>query len=626
MKKVLFILVYFSLFVVFVTTPLKAEEISMTDAQSLGSSYASQENSSAQEGVKSPDLSLIPEYTETLPNELQSLNSTNLAESAQKMAQEDPVAVHIQEAQANRPKFTIKPESDPMFERADKATQNPEELLADGEVITEEEDVTQEYEDVTCHEGGDEVIHACFITRSATVKKPSLKVHRTSVTFVTHNWGGGLSVNLITGEKLDYSSTETSSSIISNPFPKEMINKVKKVELAPEFSNAGCSYSFNERMNFIVDYFRSLVTLGENGVLSLNTEDSYFEGNDFDDLVLSVDITYQPAPLICDVTQSENSTCDKLEEKTEAGLCFYEDEVVTQDAEARTINDYPLYLDWWQKKRSYRCHYPIKDTCMELRAKDCSQGSSICAQKIEDTCVAWQQTYQCPKGNKQASPLKITGKGVPYCLDGNCTKHDYAPNTEMAEALSKLALLRELQGALDEESLQVFKGTTNKCRRNPLNFKDCCGSGKGWGLSLKFSECSSDEKRLVQQRQKNLCVYIGTYCSKKEKITNICLSKKTSYCCFPSKIARIIQEQGRPQLGLDWGSPKEPACQGLTVEQICQLDFSKIDLKELLDELLSKTKIPNATKLGETLKENVDQMSETIKKNPKLAQVQSNVH
>lgn len=608
----------------------------MSDAQNLGSTYASLENASTQKGAKSPDLNQVPGYTESLPSDLANLNTTNLEEATNKMSQKDSVAVHIQESQANRPKFVIKPETDPMFQAADKATQKPEELIGEGEVTTEEEKLTQEYEDVICEEGGDEVVHACFISRSITVKTPSPKVHRTSVTFTTHNWGGGLSRNVITGDKLDYSTTDTSYSFISNPFPKELVGKIQKVELGPEFSLEGGSLSFTEKATpndwasqgkeSFAQYIRSLITFTSNGVVSLDTHDEYFEGNDFDNLVINVDITYQPAPALADITQLESTTCEKLEEKAEAGLCFYDDETISQGAETRTINNLSVYLDWWQKKRTYRCHYPTKDTCADLRAKSCTQSSSTCARKIEGTCVLWQQTYKCPKGNKQASTLKVKGKGIPYCLDGNCTKHEYAPNTEMADALSKLALLREMQGQLDANSLQVFKGTTNQCKRNPLNFKDCCGSGKGWGLNLKMGECDSGEKKLVELRQKNLCVFVGTYCSHKDKITGVCLTKRTSYCCFPSKIARIIHEQGRPQLGLNWGSPKEPACHGLSVEQICQLDFSKIDLKELFDELLQKTKLPDATKLGETLKGNVSQMSETIKKNPKLGQVQSHAH
>lgn len=36
----------------------------------------------------------------------------------------------------------------------------------------------------------------------------------------------------------------------------------------------------------------------------------------------------------------------------------------------------------------------------------------------------------------------------------------------------------------------------------------------------------------------------------------ICLTKRDVYCCFQSKISRILQEQGRPQLGKTWGRPR----------------------------------------------------------------------
>ncbi|MDR0233572.1 MAG: conjugal transfer protein TraN, partial [Zoogloeaceae bacterium] len=39
-------------------------------------------------------------------------------------------------------------------------------------------------------------------------------------------------------------------------------------------------------------------------------------------------------------------------------------------------------------------------------------------------------------------------------------------------------------------------------------------------------------------------------------MANVCTeaaAKRDGYCCFPSKLARIIQEQGRTQLGKPWG-------------------------------------------------------------------------
>ena len=39
--------------------------------------------------------------------------------------------------------------------------------------------------------------------------------------------------------------------------------------------------------------------------------------------------------------------------------------------------------------------------------------------------------------------------------------------------------------------------------------------------------------------------------------------KRQVYCCFESKLSRILQEQGRQQLNKPWGKPKTEQCLSL---------------------------------------------------------------
>jgi conjugal transfer mating pair stabilization protein TraN len=59
-----------------------------------------------------------------------------------------------------------------------------------------------------------------------------------------------------------------------------------------------------------------------------------------------------------------------------------------------------------------------------------------------------------------------------------------------------------------------------------------------------------------------------------------CVQRNQSYCCFNSKLARILQEQGRaqiPSIG-GFGSAQSPNCRGFTTHEFQSLDFTKIDL------------------------------------------------
>ena len=84
---------------------------------------------------------------------------------------------------------------------------------------------------------------------------------------------------------------------------------------------------------------------------------------------------------------------------------------------------------------------------------------------------------------------------------------------------------------------------------------------------------------------------------------------KHVYCCFPTKLARILQEEGRKQLGIDWGDCKKPLCQGLSFKQLTTLDFSQMDLSEFVEDF--REKISEET-LSKKLKKSLQEFSGKI--------------
>jgi len=105
--------------------------------------------------------------------------------------------------------------------------------------------------------------------------------------------------------------------------------------------------------------------------------------------------------------------------------------------------------------------------------------------------------------------------------------------------------------------------------------------------------CTEDETKLNMLKDQRLCTNpgeIGTYCSASTIFG--CIARKEAYCCFSSPFARIFQQQARPQLGMTFGDPKAPTCQGLTVNQIASLDFDKIDFSEWLNMMKGSGLLP----------------------------------
>lgn len=129
-------------------------------------------------------------------------------------------------------------------------------------------------------------------------------------------------------------------------------------------------------------------------------------------------------------------------------------------------------------------------------------------------------------------------------------------------------------------------------------------------MDILFSGCSEDDMLTAAYDELGLCHYIGTYCKKKIPLIG-CVQKAKVFCCFNSKLARIIHEQGRPQLKDfgGWGDTDIPNCRGFTPEEFQMLDFSKIDLSEWYGDIETRTQ----SEIQHNLRENIQRFQQNIR-------------
>ena len=107
-------------------------------------------------------------------------------------------------------------------------------------------------------------------------------------------------------------------------------------------------------------------------------------------------------------------------------------------------------------------------------------------------------------------------------------------------------------------------------------------------LAIQFSgllSCEQAEQVLAMKRDNRLCHSVGSYCSSRLPIIRTCVETTESYCCFNSRLSRIINEQGRAQLSRSWGGARNPNCSGFSLTQLQALDFSRMDLSEFYAEI-----------------------------------------
>lgn len=121
--------------------------------------------------------------------------------------------------------------------------------------------------------------------------------------------------------------------------------------------------------------------------------------------------------------------------------------------------------------------------------------------------------------------------------------------------------------------------------------------------------CEIPEYELAAKKQLKVCKDLGTFCDSKDPITGLCLIRKESYCCYNTPLARILNEQIKPQLGMGFGTSEAPECTGIKVENLDKVDWTRVNLDEWLGLLAQTQHLPTAENAASML--NLDQLTGT---------------
>lgn len=250
----------------------------------------------------------------------------------------------------------------------------------------------------------------------------------------------------------------------------------------------------------------------------------------------------------------------------------------------------------WRYAFVKTCPYPslnnchLFDHCYFVADKQCLSfnrlGNCLNMQK-EFSCKAWESVNKVDKQVRMDLIEKdgeqtIICKGIP-CIDGNCVDKSYLTDGDMMDSLSKLYTVASTKGA-DPSNIKFFAGQHRKCSKFPWSYLNCCREkSSGWGRHLA-AKCSSNEVELAKKRHSNLCIFVGKSSKKllaNEKVTT------QHYCCFKSILDKVIQIQARKQLPQrsNFGTPNSPDCDGFTIEEIRQIDWSKVDFAEFINDI-----------------------------------------
>ncbi len=281
----------------------------------------------------------------------------------------------------------------------------------------------------------------------------------------------------------------------------------------------------------------------------------------------------------------------------------------------REVDGFEVHRDCWDWAYVKTCNYPSKNDC-RLYGHCYANGDKGCLlQDSQDNCVNMQREFSCKSWDvvnleNQTSRMGfkekpgkdgLVCKGVP-CIDGHCVDKSYETNGKMMDSLSKLYATSNMNPDKDG-NFNLFEGATSGCSKKALGYSNCCRIGKvGWGKNIG-AKCTKDERTLMEQRSKNLCVYVG---SVKKKKAGVHVLTKHRYCCFGNILDKVIQVEGRKQLRRSFGTGGNPDCRGLSLQDIQSIDWNKIDFTEFIEDLKVKFAGSYKTSTASELKDTIE--------------------
>ena len=316
------------------------------------------------------------------------------------------------------------------------------------------------------------------------------------------------------------------------------------------------------------------------------------------------------------------------------------------------------------REHTYLCASPLVEgpDCAGLRADGCYQTGARCVMRFREhpelpdppgadlgACLIQENVYDCPKNmslcRKKSVAFDCGGKI--RCASGDdCFDTSTEQNVDFPKVASRMAMLADMERCLattrDGESsaegygpievdgttgatagpidcadtsggeVTIFKGKRYRCDLNLAGFIQNCCRKEG----LFSGACPQSTKELRARRDDaGACHYVGTH---KKKVLGVTLKKRKVYCCFNSKMARVIHEQTRGQLvekGLwgtsqngGWGRAKNPLCGGMTAEQLQEIDFDAVDFSKIYGDLLEAADIPDLAGSTESTEEDIEDL------------------
>ena len=184
----------------------------------------------------------------------------------------------------------------------------------------------------------------------------------------------------------------------------------------------------------------------------------------------------------------------------------------------------------------------------------CTFVSQTCASTINGVCAVEDQTYQCTTTTQTCAQYATTGNCASVNTAGLQNQTAAPNNNEFGQALDSMALLDAIKKNISGSPPEVFTGQEKTCVQIlGCGLGACCCSTQLKDSGTFVWSCSQEEIDLAGYRRAGLAINVANGCH--DGIPNpfghgclFCTGTLEYYCTFNNILAKLVQEQGRPQL------------------------------------------------------------------------------
>lgn len=210
--------------------------------------------------------------------------------------------------------------------------------------------------------------------------------------------------------------------------------------------------------------------------------------------------------------------------------------------------------------------------------------------EVETTSVATQQDTM--PSEDQETLLTLEGlNDFKHFHETNNQQNTQSDQKELLEGLSTLHLLKEVQESIKNatdthQPIEIGKGTLHRIDSFIMKAKTSPqpSSMQQQEYSRLLEGDAPINSALATLHYNKRCYYLGRSCLR--EVLGIPIHERYQFCCFDSEFMRILHEQGRPFVGLDWGTVENPICRGFMLEELNKIPLDKLNFSSLFESLI----------------------------------------